>query len=201
MIPESYTAITDPEAMEGIKNTTQIIRGFFDRNPDFPALYTQAQEIFDFCGFYDKSDVLGTNCPFSSQETCSNSTSIPLLDVFFKIFHTVFTVMTRNLILILVIEVVVFILLIVAYRSVSTKELKKVTPSPSSFSTDTTAPLMTEAKIENLPSITSPPIPKAVTAEQTIPGMPAVPNNGMYYYTQPLANQPAVPLNYQSTGL
>lgn len=181
-MPTSIAGITDPETIESLHQTTQQIRGFLDRNPDLPAVYTQVHQALNICGFYDKKDELGIDCPYNIKEICESETSAPLLDMLLQALQAFCSVVSRNLGLILVIELVVFIFLISAYRSIDSKEMKKVT-------------------LSSMQPVTGPIENKNLLLEGKPMNPNPNPNPVPYYYAQPVNSQIALPVNSYSTGV
>lgn len=179
--------ITDPDTLEGLKNATVAIKGFLDRNQDFPDLYKGIQQTLNICGFYDKEDALGIHCPYSDPDVC-NSTDSTFLSFLLDLLKQFLTVGSKNLLFIFVLELVIFVIVVIAYRSIKKpNEVKKIeyamSPTQPTYIPDNKSSLLQTSQ------------------DNSVPGMPGMPANGGYYYAQPVNSQLAKPVNSAPSNL
>lgn len=175
-MPSQMGDITDPDTLEGLKNATDYMKGFLDRNEDFRGLYASAEKALSFCGFYDKKDALGVGCPYSDQDVCA-ATDNTFLSLLLTTVKTVFSVLSKNLVMLIIVEIVIFIILVFAYKSVTKPNVIK----RAEYSLSPTNPVS-----DNRASL--------LRGQEAIPGMPSTVNSEVYY-AQPVNTQPAKPVN------
>ena len=184
VLPNEVGEITDPDTLAMLKNVTDASKNFLDRNQDFPPIYKMIQETFNFCGFYSKEDSMGISCPYSSQEICAQ-TNETVLSILLSFLKKLMSIGIRNLLFFLIIEIIIIVFIVIAYRSIrGPYELKK-----KEYSLSVTQPtVVNENRAALIPNQQQP-------QPVSIPGMPA--NGQGYYYAQPVASEPAKPVMSQ----